>query len=415
MGDIYPSPTLANGLLLLDEQDRLNISFFYLASNFMRDAVLGEMPSVTADTDTGMKWVEGNQGKIERALRIGAMHWSIYDIGVWAAEPGIINAVHPANYWRVGEFSQQDAEVGHIIAYRYRDKTLAEINVDSTDYYNMIKVTKLLNGKATEQLFELYGEQQIGKAVGEPVESPITQICVAGEGLGWYDIAKDLVARILIGLALKEQDINRFRNMITYLPAEVGTVIKDSIVTSEGTNPTLTDYKAEIDKLRFPYIPLMGNDVPPEPTVQLDLSAVTNHIDGLLDLLFMISGLPPSSFGIGVGRNESGIAREKAQDAASARARSFRSDLQECLPMLAKAMGFPVRGELSFTWATSPFQDRTAKHQEILQMKRDGVILVNEARTALGWQPFTKEQEAAIEQDKRDKMQMSQNSNQEDE
>ena len=106
----------------------------------------------------------------------------------------------------------------------------------------------------------------------------------------------------------------------------------------------------------------------------------------MLDLFFIASGLPPSSFGIGIGRGESGFARERAQDAASSRARAYRRDLAECLPILVRAAGIPGNGKVSFNWSAPPFQDRSKRQQELLALEAQGIITKEQVASALGWE-----------------------------
>ena len=104
--------------------------------------------------------------------------------------------------------------------------------------------------------------------------------------------------------------------------------------------------------------------------------------------------MPVSSFGIGIGRGESGYAREKAQDASSSRIRAYRRDTADCFPGLCRAAGAPKAGMLSFNWATQPFVDKSVAQEWLLRLYQAGVITLDELREGLGYAPISITQES---------------------
>lgn len=386
-------PSISNGRKLLDNQyDTIDLPVFKVASDFYNSAVLAEEPAMTSQTTSGTTWLEQNKGRILRALRRGTKHWSIQDYGVWTAEPNMIRAVEPTFYFRVGEPDQPDALVGHIIAVPWRYRTLDELNVhvqgNIPNRITVIKVGVNEQGErfSTQQVFEFDGNV-IGSALTGLTPSTIVSVCVAGTGDSWYGDVQDLAGRIITSITLIDDDINRMRNQPRFVPGSLREKLNELLTINERT-PSPQQLVKSINELIRPVVVIDGqeDDASAYSTDKvIDLSGTFEALRTQLDLFFIGSGLPPSSFGIGVGRGESGYAREKAQDAASARARAYRSDLTECLPELVVGAGAPQGGTYTFNWSAPPFQDRTARQQEIISLKMAGIISARQAAEALGW------------------------------
>ena len=314
----------------------------------------------------------------------------------------MITAVDPVAYYRVGAPDQPDELVGHIIAFTWREKTIEELNtIHDTEIPNRMTVLKVSGGESRQEVFE-YTEGIIGNLI-ETEETAVTGICVAGHGESWYSDVQDLAARIMTEYTLIFDDLNRNRNRPIYLPASIRTDIEFALQTKGLEAVTAEDVAREIRKIIRPYITLTEEDSQfPEGLNDstLDLEAPFEAYNTSLDLFFIGSGLPPSSFGIGIGRGESGYAREKAQDAATARARRYRQDISDCMPDMVVGMGAPANGEYAFNWSSPPFQDRSAHQAEILGQLAANVITREEAREALGWSremPETAEEESTDE------------------
>lgn len=396
-----PSSSIASGRALLADADIINLPIFQLASDFMANAVLGESPASSPNTQAQTAWVDENETMIDRALRRATRYWSIHDYAVFTAEPGYIRAIDPISYYRVGEPDQRDATVGHIIAYPYREPVLDEIQQGEAVFEripNRIRVDKVYpDGQgATTQVFEYDGASIIGRALTGEESSPYTAVVTAGAGNAWYHGAKDLAARIILGISNVDQDLNRFRNRIRWYPNSVATDMTNEVpqeqrieIADNGSVRVLNsgEVKAKIERRIRPVVILSGDDTDPmdDGAGGIMLDAPFEQLRTALDLFFMTSGLPPSSFGIGVGRGESGVARERAQDAASARARAYRRDLTDGLPILCERAGAPAGGPIGFNWSAPPFQDMTARQQELLSLHSAGIVTATEVRNSLGW------------------------------
>ena len=412
---LLPTASVDNGRMLIADQDLMRLPLFRLASDFTANAAISELPAASGHTAAGQYWLDANQRMLDRALRRGTRHWAVIGQGVWVAEPGAIRAVDPIFYYRVGPPDDEDATVGHIVAYEYREKGDDERqNPHIILPDNRIKVIKLDSGMpyGTVQTFNFSASRVIGEPLDQPQQVDGLVICTAGLMDGWYGAARDIASRALLALSLLDSDINRHRNRPRYLPSIIASQIKAELEerqrvnavgerdpanpnqtvdlqprqqrnAAEGGSVGLTAIKAALDRIVRPVIPIEDMDPPQAASDDLMTDASFEELRTLLDMFFMISGLPPSSFGIGIGRGESGVARERAQDAASARIRAYRNDLAECLPRLVAAAGMP--GSVSFNWSAPPFQDRSARQNELLQLLAAGVLTAEEVRAASGW------------------------------
>lgn len=395
-----PRDSLARGRLLLpDQSDVINLPLFRLASDFLGNAVIGELPAHSPNSQAQEAWVERHESIIMRALRRATVYWSIHDYTVFTSERGFIRAYDPQYYWRVGDPAQRDELVGHILAHPYREVRIDEVNANVhhlervPDRIQVLKVypenpdSENPTMPSTVEIYELSGRDGVvGRRLSGPSMSSVTAACVAGDGDSFYPGSKDLAAQIILDFSNIEQDLNRDRNMIELFPAEVADAIKRAAPRSQRSDD-LRGLREYLYTQRFPaasFDPERGMPQPRKESIRLD--SAFEMLRSSLDLFFMASGVPPSSFGIGVGRGESGFAREKAQDAASARARAYRRDLADCLPILcAKAGAPPNGGMIGWTWASPPFQDRAARQAELIALHSAGIITTDEVRLALGW------------------------------
>ena len=383
---LLPTPTVDNGLALIGGNP-LRLPVFKMVSDFMSNAALSAMPGFASPDPALQDWLNDNSWQLDKALRRATRHWSVTDLAVLVSYPDRVEAFDPRYYFRCGSPDQPDALVGHILAIPFLQRDAAsQLNPYTILPPNRIKVVRLRNGAATTQLFSYSGSEASG-VVGQPLTEltagPETAICVAGSWDSWYAGIRDVAAALLIAYSLHNVQLNRYANRPSYIPVTVLDGIRDSHPDPAAMNPTAI-MKAFNELIR-PAIGLMQDAEPPmESVYNEDFQSREIYLGRLWEAFFLGSGLPPSSFGIGVSVNESGYAREKAQDAASARIRAFRQDLTECLPQLVKGMGAP-EGEVTFSWAAPPFQNRSQHVEEILGLFDRQLISPAEARRELGW------------------------------
>ena len=304
------------------------------------------------------RWLEENAIAVFKALERATRYWSIHDLAVLTAEQdeqgnAIIRAVDPAAYIRIGEREQRDALVGHAILYPYRqpDSQMEDkVHADLTP--NRIQVNKWTPEYSVVEHYYFDGQYIIGQLISRQ-ESPIQAICVAGRGESWYHSAKDIAARMMVTHGLALRAIARYENRMRFLPSGVADAVRTTLAgTGQNARVSLQEMTKHIEGLVNPIISMRPDDAPPDFSAEvLDIAPHLEMFQYDLDQFYILAGLPPTSYGIGVGKGESGIAREKAQDAAASRARAYRRDLQGCLPELCAGAGMPAtRSSVSWSW-----------------------------------------------------------------
>ena len=392
----FPANNLLTGMKLAEPNEREYLPLFQIASDFLGAAALGEMPGTTGN-DMQEAWLDEHKSMWQRSMRRATRYWSIHDFAVLVAEQDFIRAIDPIAYYRVGEPDQADALVGHILAYEYKEPVLQQLH--SSEYFaevpDRIRVDKiyptgdLAQGEQpmnTTQIFHFDGGSTIGELI-EEYPSPITAVCVAGEGAGWYQGAKDIAARIILEKSLINIDLNRHRNRIQVNPTSVVQAILDQFPDEIRAQMSISALAERyISETKYPMGTIDDHDQQPMFVGEgINLESNFTALQTTFNLFYMASGIPPTAFGIGIGAGESGTARERATDAAGARVRVYRRDLSDCYPILCAAAGMPAGPPVGFVWASPAFVDRIAYQEELIRLKSEGIISAEEVRSALGY------------------------------
>lgn len=392
---LVPQGTVDNGLQLLP-RGVTAIPLFQFVSDFSAEAAYADGPSYSTNVPAIDAWLQENYYKIDKALQRAVRYWSICDVAVLVASDDKVEAIDPIHYFRVGSPDQPDELIGHIIASRYVDRSFQEqLQPTYQRTPNRIKVIKFRDGVGFEQTF-VYHPDIVGQPVTPLTMSLIKAICVSGSWNSWYGGIKELAAQLLITHSVHSAQLNRYANRATYLPIETLDAIRDSVPPGEARLSAQAAAKAFSEMTR-PVVGITQSEdgsynVPPESIYSEDFQSREMHLDRLWDIFYLASGASPQSYGVGVGKGESGFAREKAQDAAAARVRAFRRDMAECLPKVCRAMGCPD-GDITFNWSAPPFQSHSAHVDEIVRLYEKGIIDVNESRRALGYNTDKQEPE----------------------
>ena len=382
---LWPEPSIDNGLKLIKEQgDLITMPLFQIASDFYTEATVSERPAVSTDSEELRVWLEDNETELYKAIRRGVRKWSIKGRLILAThDDGTLREVDPTAYFRVGSFEDPDDLVGHVIAYRYYEYDELELKSPfSYRHPNRVRVIKYAPEQNinTVQVFGFAGH-----VIGEPMTglepAGISALCVGGDGDSWYGDAQRVAAQFMIRLTNNQRVLNLHDNRPLLLPQSI------LANNAPGDTRTNTQRLQAFRELISPVVTYHDEDkVGSIGVVGKDYALVEarESLFQLATLYYLISGLPPSAFGINIGRNESGEARARAQDRAAARIRSLREDLSRCLPVLIKGMGAP-EGDIKFSWRTSPFDNRDEREARILEMySMDQLVGRNEARTLLG-------------------------------
>ena len=110
-----------------------------------------------------------------------------------------------------------------------------------------------------------------------------------------------------------------------------------------------------------------------------------NHIDRILNLLSIYSGISPTAFGIDAGRGESGASREQLMYTSQTRIRRHRRG-KEIIARQALAVrtGIPIE-DITVRWITDPMETVTQRNERLDKDYELGNITLKEWRIGKGY------------------------------
>ena len=379
---LMPAPSVDNGYKLFSANDLITYPYFMVASDFYVDATWAETPNVSGlSGNRGQEWLAQNAERVFQIFRRATLDWAIHGRGIVIVnEDGTLVNVDPTNYFRIGQIWERDDLVAHAICYRYYDGPVQQHLPAYFFYPNRIRIIKYYPemGINSVQTFA-YSGVSVGQALTPEMPAGIAAICTFGIGDSWYGGIERLMARYLIQLTTNHATLNWAVNSPVTIPRRM--------LTSDQVNDTRS-FQQKMDDFRQQVRPIIGLDEDSREPTKLqgapEYPHQRDHLEMLGLLISQVSKVPPTSFGIGIGAGESGYARERSQDAAAVRIKDIRNRIAKCLPDIVKIMGAPA-GNYSFSWGTSPFEDKLAKQNELITLKEAGILTVNEVRTALGY------------------------------
>lgn len=379
---LMPAPTIDNGYKLFAVADLIKLPLHKLASDFYVDATLGEDFTVTTLEPSVQEWLDENLHRFLKIIRRGVEGWSITGRAVYVThEDGALMEVPSYRYFRIGREYDPDHVIAHVIAWPYYEYREGERFLPfSNRVPNRIRITKYAPSETPPvnevAVYELHGNV-VGQLLQGPEPAGITSLCTAGDGDSWYGDAQTMLARMMIRVTNHDRTLNLSDNRPMMVPAQLMT-----------TTPGQTR-QARREAFYNEINPIIETDAETARgnygTLGVDYqhSESRDFIELLADSIYLVSGIPPATFGIGIGRNESGAAREKAQDRASAKIRTFRNDLRQCIPILLRGLKAPD-GDLQIAWLTAPFQTRQDKINEAIRLMQTGLITKATAQRMLG-------------------------------
>ena len=388
---MFPPASIDNGRSLLAWDDIIKINMPRVFSKFYEDAIMSERPVVTG-SEADIAWLAENGMSIWERIGRAVEQWSIFGLGVLASyQDATLRHIGSPNYFRVGDFADDDLQVGHIIAYPHaelRPYSPSWGNPGWIEPPNRLRIIRYMPTEnindVTTYLFSGGAPDGFNGVVGgilQPTRpAGITHLATFGYNDSWYADARDLMARLMLRLSLGDRELNRFLNRITLVPPGIladlrgrGDTRSDTEILQAFTrlvNPTLSD----------------DGESGTIGRVQEDLSTEENarQVELIGNLLMMTTGVPPSVQGTGIAPDASGTARDKAQDPAKARVSHLRRHLAAAIPLLIAGMGAPA-GELTVGWPGIPFEDTTAKHAGLRADFTSGIASLEEVRPGLGY------------------------------
>ena len=369
-----------NGYLSFDINDLIKLPMFRVASDFYKDAVISGYPIIEADNDQLAQWVADNKRHIEKVLKESVQEWSIKGYGVICVHSdGSITKINPTNYFRFGNLIDSDRLVGHVITYPYYVDSANHYQVNSPQPPNRIRIMKFApqEGLNTVQTFQFTG-QSIGNPIDSPSDAGIVDILTFGDNDSFYGPLQSLATALLSRLTNNQRTLNIDDDPILQIPIHLtaGKTTEELRRELEVKNPIIT------------HAPDSGEGGSSATYIgkATEMANKINLQQIFVDYFYFISGIPPTAYGIGVGKNQSGIALERTQDRASARVREVQEDIKSKMPNFLKQLpGIPA-GNLSVYWNDAPFENRQAKIVSITNLVTANIITPQEARHMLGFE-----------------------------
>ena len=232
---LFPPASIDNGRSLLAWDDIIKINMPRVFSQFYEDAILSERPVVTGD-DTVIAWLAEYGMQVWERIGRAVQQWSIFGLGVMVSyQDGTLRHIGSPNYFRVGDFVDDDLQVGHVIAYPYAELSASQSNnPGALRPPNRLRIIRYMS---TENINDVttYGFQGsapdgyggVVQGIIEPTRpAGITHLATFGYNDSWYADAKDLMARLMLRLSLGDRELNRFLNRITLVPQGILSDLK---------------------------------------------------------------------------------------------------------------------------------------------------------------------------------------------
>ena len=225
---LFPPASIDNGRSLLAWDDIIKINMPRTFSQFYEDAILSERPVVTG-SEPVIAWLAENGMQVWERIGRAVQQWSIFGLGVLVSyQDGTLRHIGSPNYFRVGDFVDDDLQVGHVIAYPYAELSASQTNnPGAINPPNRLRIIRYMPSEnindVTTYTFQGSAPDGFGGVVGGIVEDTqqagITHLATFGYNDSWYQDARDLMARLMLRLSLGDRELNRFLNRITLVPA----------------------------------------------------------------------------------------------------------------------------------------------------------------------------------------------------
>ena len=386
---LFPPATIDNGRSLLAWDDIIKINMPRVFSKFYEDAILSERPVVTG-SEAVIAWLAENGMQVWERIGRAVQQWSIFGLGVLTSyADGTLRHIGSPNYFRVGDFVDDDLQVGHVIAYPYAELSGTALNnPGAVNPPNRLRIIRYMPSEnindVTTYAFSGGAPDGYGgvvQGVVTPVASAgVTHLSTFGYNDSWYADARDLMARLMLRLSLGESELNNFLNRIQVVPPGILADLR-----ARGDTRSDSEIYRAFTRLVKPVLSDDGESGT-IGRVQEDLSTEESarQVELIGNLLMMTTGVPPSVQGTGIAPDASGTARDKAQDPAKARVSHLRRHLAVAIPLLIAGQGAPA-GEITVGWPGVPFEDTKDKHAGLRADFASGIASLEEVRPGLGY------------------------------
>lgn len=199
-----------------------------------------------------------------------------------------------------------------------------------------------------------------GGTLGTRLAMMITagEVGVWGDGINDYDQMKQPVAWFNTRLSRNAVLLDRHAAPHLQGPVEARNAQAELPLSADGS-----------------FLPLAG-DTPKFEYLTWDSPEALNqfHLNTLIDMLHVVTGVPATAFGLGSSSGDSGVARERQLFAALSKVRRWRRDVETALAEFAVA---------EIQWVDDPFIGWQESVQAELALLGAGVTSVEEVRQRL--------------------------------
>ena len=118
---LFPPASIDNGRSLLAWDDIIKINMPRVFSQFYEDAIMSERPVVTG-TEAVIAWLAENGMQVWERIGRAVQQWSIFGNGILTSyQDNTLRHIGSPNYFRVGDWADDDLQVGHCIGYPYAE------------------------------------------------------------------------------------------------------------------------------------------------------------------------------------------------------------------------------------------------------------------------------------------------------
>ena len=316
------------------------------------------------------------------------------------------------NYIEVKNPEDVDEVNGHVLFFPWRERDEGDIQPDSV-VQSMNRVTVVYvpaDGESTRAVFEYTGTGGDSGLIGRRLEGPDPSDCTGvfrfGNKVGWYNDIEGSVRAMIVEYTLLQRRVNRFSDPHVLLPqqslnAQVTTRDgkKAAVADSPNLLKEIMDGKGQVwllagvqDGNNFGYL---QGEAMIESSIQL--------LEWLGNWIHISSGVAPTTFGVGIGKGESGEARKMAMQRSSQLCSEVRNGIERIMPYVLLGMGCPLNPDnpsedVEVVWLDDPFADRGEAYPLVEAVYDRDEATGNELRHAAGMSPLTEEQQAQMQE-----------------
>lgn len=406
---LMPRRNVITGSSLFEKRDMVELHLGAVSSDYYADATLANGPTESG-SERALALYRNRQTNISRVLRLSVDDWSWAGLGILVGtKNNEVLRVDPRFYMRIGEIWDNDAQVIHILAYRYYEPDPGEAQIYPATVTNVVQrvpnrcrliIFDPRTGVSTDQVFMMAGNI-LGKAITPYRQSNISWVATFGDVDSWYPQIRTIWAQIMIRLTNNLRTLNIDDQRPSIWPEQAIQALDQYLAESvnlAGDEVTQTP-RPSISSRQNLVNWLMGM---PAPALFLQqglndqrggrygrLGEPYAFEDGRLAVRFLFdayslaSGVAFTSFGYGIGARESGEAREQAQTRAAARVTRVREQLVKALGDVLASQGINV----TFGFDIPPFVLKSAFIADRLEWWMENVITMNEFRESAGLPP----------------------------